>query len=72
MWKGYFLLFAFILFGISAIFDALIDMNALTLVIIRIILVISNLFFYIGFILPKWVMKILSIKEPEIETELKP
>jgi len=63
MWKGYFLLFAFTLFGISAIFDALIEMDSITLVIIRIILVISNLFFYLGFILPRWIRKILSIKE---------
>ena len=65
MWKGYFLLLAFILFGVSAIFDALIDMNTLTLVIIRIILVISNLFFYLGFILPKWMKKLLSIKDEQ-------
>ncbi|MHA1105073.1 MAG: hypothetical protein ACTSPN_05045 [Promethearchaeota archaeon] len=71
-WKGYFLLVAFILFGISAIFDALIDMNAMTLIIIRIILVISNLFFYLGFILPGWVKKLLSIKESEVDQAMKP
>ncbi len=63
IWKGYFLFIAFLLFGISAIFDALIDMNAITLVIIRIILALSMFFFYLGFILPKWIKKVLSIKE---------
>lgn len=64
VWKGYFLFVAFLLFGISAIFDALIDMNTITLIIIRIILAISMFFFYLGFILPKWIKKILKIKEP--------
>lgn len=72
MWKGYFLFFAFLLFGISAIFDALIDMSAVTLVIIRIILAFSMFFFYLGFILPSWIKKILSIKEFEVEKTLKP
>lgn len=63
LWKGRFLLAAFILFGISAIFDAIVQMDQVLLIIMRIILVMSNLFFYIGFILPKWVEKILSIRE---------
>ncbi|MHA1191786.1 MAG: hypothetical protein ACTSP9_05755 [Promethearchaeota archaeon] len=71
-WKGYFLFIAFLLFGISAIFDALIDMNAVTLVIIRIILAISTFFFYLGFILPGWTKKILSIKESEVDHAMKP
>ncbi|MHA1671851.1 MAG: hypothetical protein ACTSV5_14955 [Promethearchaeota archaeon] len=71
-WKGCFLLIAFSLFGISAIFDALIDMSAVTLVIIRILLAISTFFFYIGFILPRWIKKILSIKEYKVDQALKP
>ncbi|MFX1586152.1 MAG: hypothetical protein ACFFDL_16520 [Promethearchaeota archaeon] len=67
LWKGRFLLAAFILFGISAIFDAIVQMDQLLLIIMRIILVASNLFFYIGFILPKWVQKILPIREIESE-----
>jgi len=29
-------------------------------------------FFYLGFILPSWIKKILSIKEFEVEKTLKP
>ena len=62
-WKGKFLLIAFLFFGISAIFDALIEMSPLLLIIIRIILALAMFFFYLGFILPKWIKKILSIKD---------
>jgi len=61
--KGKFLLIAFLFFGISAIFDALIEMGPLLLIIIRIILALAMFFFYLGFILPKWIKKILSIKD---------
>ena len=62
-WKGKFLLIAFLFFGISAIFDALIEMGPILLVIIRIILALAMFFFYLGFILPKWIKKILSIED---------
>jgi hypothetical protein len=62
-WKGRFLLVAFILFGFSAIFDAIIEMNPLVLIIIRILLVISNIFFFMGFLLPSWTKRIFKIKE---------
>jgi len=62
-WKGRFLLIAFLFFGISAIFDALIEMGPVLLVVMRILLALGNFFFYLGFILPKWSRKILSIKE---------
>lgn len=58
-WKGRFLLIAFLCFGISAIADSVIPMNEISLVIFRIILILANLFFYIGFILPKWIKKII-------------
>jgi hypothetical protein len=62
-WKGKFLLIAFLLFGISAIFDAIIEMGTILLVIMRIILALATFFFYLGFILPDWSKKFLSIKE---------
>ena len=62
-WKGKFLLIAFLFFGISAIFDALIEMDSLMLVIIRIILALAMFFFYLGFILPKWIKKLLTIED---------
>jgi len=58
-WKGRFLLIAFLCFGIGAIADSVIPMNEISLVIFRIILILANLFFYIGFILPKWIKKII-------------
>jgi hypothetical protein len=62
-WKGRFLFIAFLLFGISAIFDAIIEMGPVLLLIMRILLVIANFFFYLGFILPRWSRGFLSIKE---------
>ncbi|MFX0074627.1 MAG: hypothetical protein ACFE96_04250 [Candidatus Hermodarchaeota archaeon] len=62
-WKGRFLFIAFLLFGVSAIFDAIIEMGPVLLLIMRILLVIANFFFYLGFILPRWCKKLLSIKE---------
>ena len=62
-WKGRFLLIAFILFGISAISDAIIEMTPFLLVLMRSFLVIANFFFYLGFILPKWSKKLLKIEE---------
>ncbi len=62
-WKGRFLLVAFLFFGISAIFDALIEMGPILLVIMRIILALAMFLFYLGFILPRWSKKFLSIKE---------
>jgi hypothetical protein len=56
-WKGRFLLISFIAFGIGAFGDAVV-----TLLIFRVLLLISSLFFYIGFIMPKWMKKILSLK----------
>ena len=61
-WKGRFLLVAFLLFGISAIFDSIIEMGPILLVIMRILLALGNFFFYLGFILPSWSKKLLSIK----------
>jgi len=58
-WKGRFLLIAFLCFGIGAIADSVIPMNEISLVIFRIILILANVFFYIGFILPKWIKKII-------------
>ena len=69
-WKGRFLFIAFIFFGIAATADAIIPMNVIMLVIIRIILVIAIICFYIGFILPKWVKKILFRRiEDQIEKD---
>ena len=52
-WKGKFLLIAFLFFGISAIFDALIEMDTILLVVMRIILALAMFLFYLGFMLPR-------------------
>ena len=52
-WKGRFLLVAWISFGVGSILDASLPFNALTLIIIRIILITSAIEFYFGFFLPK-------------------
>jgi hypothetical protein len=59
-WKGRFLMLSFILFAIGVIGDALIELTAITLILIRIILILSGTFYYIGFIMPKWIKKTLS------------
>jgi hypothetical protein len=67
-WKGRFLLIGFLLFGISAIFDAIIEMGPILLAIMRIILDFATFFFYLGFILPGWSKKLLSLKEESLLT----
>jgi len=61
-WKSKFLLFAFILFTIGAIFDAGIRMDVITLVIVRSILIVSSILYYMGFLLPDKIANLL-IKE---------
>ncbi len=68
-WKGRFLLVAFLLFGISATFDAIIEMGPVLLVVMRILLVAANFLFYLGFILPRWSKKLISIKEETLLTQ---
>ena len=60
-WKGRFLLSAFISFGIGAIADGLLNLSLLFLFIFRVILLVSASLFYIGFIMPKWMKKIIKI-----------
>ncbi len=59
--KGKFLIIAFILFTIAAIFDAGVLMDVFTLILIRIILIFSALTYYMGFLLPErvasWIIK---------------
>jgi len=61
-WKGRFLLFAFIFFGMGAIADGLLELTIIYLIIFRMILLVSAVLFYIGFIMPKWMKKILKIE----------
>ncbi len=56
--KGYFLILAYILYFIGAIFDSLIDFTDLLLLLPRILLVAAVFCFYCGFNLPKTIKKI--------------
>ncbi|MFX0073778.1 MAG: hypothetical protein ACFFAO_22080 [Candidatus Hermodarchaeota archaeon] len=56
--KGRFLGLAFIVFIIGAVLESLIPLTATTVVIARIVMILSALLFYLGFILPEWVAKI--------------
>jgi len=67
-WKGRFLFIAFLMFGFAATFDAIIPMETFLLVVIRLILMATTVFFYLGFILPKWIKKILKIEEEDLPT----
>lgn len=62
VWKGRFLFISFVLFGFASIFDIM-SLALWLLIIIRACLVLSTISFYIGFILPKSIKKLLSIKE---------
>jgi hypothetical protein len=61
-WKGKFLLLSFNFFAIGAIGDGFLELNPITLIIFRIFMLLSSTFYYLGFILPKWVRKLLKIE----------
>lgn len=56
-WKGLFLLLGFVLFAIGGLSDALFPSTLSTLVITRLILIISGIFYYFGFFLPQKLAK---------------
>jgi len=60
--KGKLIIIAIILFSIGALLDSAIPLMLITLPITRIILILSAILFYGGFILPNW-MKKLFLKE---------
>lgn len=62
VWKGRFLIISFNLFAIGAIGDGFITLTPITLIIFRTLMMISSTTYYIGFILPKWVRRFLSLE----------
>lgn len=62
IWKGRFLIISFNLFAIGAIGDGFIPLNPVSLIIFRTFMMISSTTYYIGFILPKWMRKLLSLE----------
>ncbi|MFX1380544.1 MAG: hypothetical protein ACFFA4_15770 [Promethearchaeota archaeon] len=57
--KGKLLIVAYIAFSVGALLDASVPFNEPTIVIIRLILILSAICWYGGFILPKWMKKFL-------------
>lgn len=62
VWKGRFLILSFNFFAIGAIGDGFIPLSPATLIIFRIFLMLASTFYYIGFIMPKWMKKILRLE----------
>jgi hypothetical protein len=58
--KGIFLLVGFISFVIGAIMDVFLEIEIITLIVYRLILVVSSFAFYFGFFLPKPIKEILK------------
>ncbi|MFW9972911.1 MAG: hypothetical protein ACFFDF_22180 [Candidatus Odinarchaeota archaeon] len=61
-WKGRFLLISFNLFAIGAIGDGFLPLTPATLIIFRTLMMFASTFYYIGFILPEWVKRLLKIE----------
>ena len=62
-WRGRFLLIAFLSFFFGTIFDAILELNILTIIIVRVILVTSSIEYYFGFFLPDKIKNVLIKKE---------
>jgi hypothetical protein len=61
-WKGRFLILSFNFFAIGAIGDGFLPLTPVNLIIFRLFMLLSSTFYYIGFIMPKWMKKILSLE----------
>ena len=57
--KGIFLIVAYVTFAIGALLDATIPFSEPTIIIVRLILILSAFCWYGGFLLPKWMKKFL-------------
>jgi len=57
--KGLFLLIGFVSFIFGSVLDVFLELNIITLLFYRGVLVFSSIAFYLGFFLPKWLKKIL-------------
>ncbi|MFX0001565.1 MAG: hypothetical protein ACFE9Q_14960 [Candidatus Hodarchaeota archaeon] len=62
VWKGRFLILSFNFFTIGAIGDGFIPLSPATLIIFRLFLMLASTFYYIGFIMPGWMKKILKLE----------
>jgi hypothetical protein len=55
--RGYFLLITLVCFVIGAIFDSSLDLDIIWLTIIRLVLIISAICFYLAFMMPNWLVR---------------
>lgn len=60
-WNGIFFLIATILYNIGVIIDGFVILEIIPLIIIRIIIFISAILFYLGLIMPDWFKKLIKI-----------
>jgi len=61
-WKGRFLLISFNLFAIGGIGDGFLPLTPVTLIIFRTLMMLASTFYYIGFIMPNWMKKIIKLE----------
>jgi hypothetical protein len=62
-WKGRFLVLSFNFFAIGAIGDGFLPLSSVTLIVFRVFMVLASTFYYVGFILPNWIKKLLKIEQ---------
>jgi prolipoprotein diacylglyceryltransferase len=59
--KGKIIMIAFISFVIGAVFDAAVPLNAISLIVVRLVLISSAFSYYLGFLMPEklsnWIIK---------------
>ena len=63
--KGKLLVVAFIAFFVGALLDSSITLNEVGIIFVRLILIVSAIFWYGGFLLPHW-MKKLFLKQKQV------
>lgn len=59
--NGIFFLISTVLYAIGAVIDGFIILDIVSLLIVRIIILLSGIVFYLGLIMPKWFKKLLKI-----------
>ena len=64
--NGIFLFFAFVLYAIGAICDSSLELTEITVIVVRLILMVSAFCYYLGFFLPDYLKKILLREENTI------
>ncbi|MBD3211485.1 MAG: hypothetical protein GF311_02670 [Candidatus Lokiarchaeota archaeon] len=57
--KGWLLLLAFLFWSIGGLLDSALPLNIITLPITRLLLVLSGILFYFGFLLPPWIKRLI-------------